>query len=239
MKDRALAQDTGFEAIRTVTVMRLKRSDERGDAVVASVKTVGPNPGPGRSKRLQIKLQMLWCGSKLLCYASIIALFAHSHSISNDTSSDDEKLDDGRSLYRTVCTRSAGGSRSMRLKSSFSVPRCHPLGVRCHSVHSLLADMLASRPSKLPRTPSLAGEPIRQTMLAMQPITIASLLLACLPRAADHRQSYWGHRQPSKMQRYTHLDADPMRRAVETIGATIAAAMAGKGPRIGKGKRGV
>jgi integrase len=37
-----------------------------------------------------------------------------------------------------------------------------------------------------------------------------------------------GHSQPSTAQRYAHLDADPMRRAVETIGSTIAAAMAGK-----------
>jgi integrase len=36
-----------------------------------------------------------------------------------------------------------------------------------------------------------------------------------------------GHSQPST-QRYAHLDADPMRRAVETISSTIAAAMAGK-----------
>jgi integrase len=37
-----------------------------------------------------------------------------------------------------------------------------------------------------------------------------------------------GHSQPSTTQRYAHLDADPMRRAVETIGATISAAMAAK-----------
>jgi integrase len=34
-----------------------------------------------------------------------------------------------------------------------------------------------------------------------------------------------GHSQASTTQRYAHLAADPMRRAVETIGATIAAAM--------------
>jgi integrase len=34
-----------------------------------------------------------------------------------------------------------------------------------------------------------------------------------------------GHSQPSTTQRYAHLDADPMRRAVEMIGSTIAAAM--------------
>jgi len=39
-----------------------------------------------------------------------------------------------------------------------------------------------------------------------------------------------GHRQASTTQRYAHLDADPMRRAVETIGWTIEAAMAGKRP---------
>jgi integrase len=37
-----------------------------------------------------------------------------------------------------------------------------------------------------------------------------------------------GHRQPSTTQRYAHLDADPMRRAVETIGSAIGAAMVGK-----------
>jgi integrase len=36
-----------------------------------------------------------------------------------------------------------------------------------------------------------------------------------------------GHSQPSTTHRYAHLDADPMRRAVETIGSTIAGAMAG------------
>ena len=40
-----------------------------------------------------------------------------------------------------------------------------------------------------------------------------------------------GHSQPSTTARYAHLDADPMRRAVETIGATIAAAM--DGPSVG------
>ena len=36
-----------------------------------------------------------------------------------------------------------------------------------------------------------------------------------------------GHSQPATTARYAHLDADPMRRAVETIGATIAGAMDG------------
>jgi integrase len=36
-----------------------------------------------------------------------------------------------------------------------------------------------------------------------------------------------GHSQPATTHRYAHLDADPMRRAVETIGATISAAMNG------------
>jgi hypothetical protein len=40
-----------------------------------------------------------------------------------------------------------------------------------------------------------------------------------------------GHSQASTTNRYAHLDADPMRRAVETIGATISDAMAG-GNRI-------
>jgi integrase len=37
-----------------------------------------------------------------------------------------------------------------------------------------------------------------------------------------------GHTQAATTHRYAHLDADPMRRAAETIGATIAAAMSGK-----------
>jgi integrase len=36
-----------------------------------------------------------------------------------------------------------------------------------------------------------------------------------------------GHSQPQTTARYTHLDADPLRRAVDTIGATISAAMGG------------
>ncbi len=49
-----------------------------------------------------------------------------------------------------------------------------------------------------------------------------------------------GHSQPATTARYAHLDADPMRRAVETIGNSIAAAMGGKSatvvaPRFGKG----
>jgi integrase len=43
-----------------------------------------------------------------------------------------------------------------------------------------------------------------------------------------------GHSQQSTTQRYAHLDADPMRRAVEAIGSTIAAAMAGKRPDGGQ-----
>jgi integrase len=37
-----------------------------------------------------------------------------------------------------------------------------------------------------------------------------------------------GHAQASTTQRYAHLDADPLRRASDTIGATLAAAMGGK-----------
>ena len=37
-----------------------------------------------------------------------------------------------------------------------------------------------------------------------------------------------GHAQPATTARYAHLDADPMRRAVNTIGATIDAAMRGE-----------
>jgi integrase len=37
-----------------------------------------------------------------------------------------------------------------------------------------------------------------------------------------------GHSQPATTARYAHLDADPMRRAVDSIGATISAAMAGR-----------
>ena len=37
-----------------------------------------------------------------------------------------------------------------------------------------------------------------------------------------------GHKQAATTQRYAHLDADPMHRAVNTIGATISAAMAGE-----------
>lgn len=34
-----------------------------------------------------------------------------------------------------------------------------------------------------------------------------------------------GHKQPATTQKYAHLDADPLRRAVNSIGATIEAAM--------------
>jgi integrase len=37
----------------------------------------------------------------------------------------------------------------------------------------------------------------------------------------------FGHSQAATTHRYAHLDADPLRRAVDTIGATIAAAMDG------------
>jgi integrase len=37
-----------------------------------------------------------------------------------------------------------------------------------------------------------------------------------------------GHSQAETTHRYAHLDADPLRRAAETIGATISAAMDGK-----------
>ena len=41
-----------------------------------------------------------------------------------------------------------------------------------------------------------------------------------------------GHSQAATTQRYAHLDADPMRRAAETIGTTIAAAMGGTPSRV-------
>lgn len=53
-----------------------------------------------------------------------------------------------------------------------------------------------------------------------------------------------GHSQAATTHRYAHLDADPLRRAVDTIGATIAAAMAGgEGAKVvplmkSNGKRG-
>jgi integrase len=37
-----------------------------------------------------------------------------------------------------------------------------------------------------------------------------------------------GHSQAATTHRYAHLDADPLRRAVETIGSSISAAMEGK-----------
>jgi integrase len=41
-----------------------------------------------------------------------------------------------------------------------------------------------------------------------------------------------GHTQAATTHRYAHLDADPLRRAAETIGATIAAAMEGTGSNV-------
>ena len=40
-----------------------------------------------------------------------------------------------------------------------------------------------------------------------------------------------GHSQAATTHRYAHLDADPLRRAVDTIGATISAAMSGEKTR--------
>jgi hypothetical protein len=47
------------------------------------------------------------------------------------------------SLYVAVCTASVGRLRSVLSKSVLAVPRSHPRGVRCHSVHSLLAGIPA------------------------------------------------------------------------------------------------
>lgn len=41
-----------------------------------------------------------------------------------------------------------------------------------------------------------------------------------------------GHSQAATTHRYAHLDADPLRRAVDTIGATISAAMEGKNAEV-------
>jgi integrase len=41
-----------------------------------------------------------------------------------------------------------------------------------------------------------------------------------------------GHTQAATTHRYAHLDANPMRRAAETIGATIAAAMGGTASNV-------
>ena len=37
-----------------------------------------------------------------------------------------------------------------------------------------------------------------------------------------------GHKQPATTQKYAHLDADPLHKAANAIGATIDAAMAGR-----------
>jgi integrase len=48
-----------------------------------------------------------------------------------------------------------------------------------------------------------------------------------------------GHTQAATTYRYAHLDVDPLRRAVDTIGATISAAMGGnKGARVLPFKKG-
>jgi integrase len=41
-----------------------------------------------------------------------------------------------------------------------------------------------------------------------------------------------GHSQAATTHRYAHLDADPVRRAAETIGSTIAAAMGNPSPNV-------
>jgi integrase len=46
-----------------------------------------------------------------------------------------------------------------------------------------------------------------------------------------------GHTQASTTQRYAHLDNDPLRRATEHIGGTIAAALEGRGSEIAKANR--
>ena len=45
-----------------------------------------------------------------------------------------------------------------------------------------------------------------------------------------------GHCQAATTHRYAHLDADPLRRAVDSIGATISAAMDGTAGNIGDAK---
>ena len=57
---------------------------------------------------------------------------------------------------------------------------------------------------------------------------IPSLVSAPVPRSAcPVIGKLLGHSQAATTHRYAHLDADPLRRAVDTIGATIAAAMDG------------
>jgi hypothetical protein len=47
-----------------------------------------------------------------------------------------------------------------------------------------------------------------------------------------------GHSQPATTARYAHLDADPMRRAVDIIGATISAALDKRAGTIATMRRG-
>jgi integrase len=47
-----------------------------------------------------------------------------------------------------------------------------------------------------------------------------------------------GHSQPATTARYSHLDADPMRRAADIIGNQITAVMAGRALRLSRSKRG-
>jgi hypothetical protein len=47
-------------------------------------------------------------------------------------------------------------------------------------------------------------------------------------RTSEASKAKDGDAHPATTHRYAHLDADPMRRAVETIGGRIPAAMEGK-----------
>jgi hypothetical protein len=58
-------------------------------------------------------------------------------------------------------------------------------------------------------------------------ISFASMGRRRIAGPADHRQAV-GHFQPATTARYSHLDADPLRRALHIIGNQIAVAMDGK-----------
>jgi hypothetical protein len=77
------------------------------------------------------------------------------------------------------------------------------------------------RPSRRPQlTPGAFDKPSLRLGGGVEAAELPTSLLAAIGKLLGHSKASTTHRS-------AHLDADPMRRAVETIGATITAAMNG------------
>ena len=126
---------------------------------------------------------------------------------------------------------------------SDAADRDHPLSAMTENelqklieAHPLNDDVPGPGPAG-PETGEHCPLPMDATVHDIKPAMVDAGLVPGLPVMGK----LLGHSQAATTHRYAHLDADPLRRAVETIGSTIDAAMRGENAgnvvALPKGKR--